>query len=155
MHCETLRVRIAVALWLCLSVVPSSRSQSSATTTDKSPTPGAAQSKRSESGRKQGVKPKRNKGQKAGERSRSNENRSRQQDRSPAERPSLDPAKDLELPPRANEPAKAGRAGHAARPHQSDGNRANPITFISRRKEGCGTWSKIPSAVRTSIEKRL
>jgi hypothetical protein len=96
MHCETLRVRIAVALWLCLAVVPCSPSQGSATTTDKSPTPGAAQSKRAESGRKQGVKPKANKGQKNGERSRSNDNRSREQDRSPTERPSLDPAKDLE-----------------------------------------------------------
>jgi hypothetical protein len=36
-------------------------------------------------------------------------------------------------PARANEPAKAGRADHAARPHQSDGNPANTITFTSPR----------------------
>ena len=106
MHSKTLKVKIAVALWFCLSVVPFSRSQGSATTTDKSPTPGAAQSKRAESGPKQGVKPKRNKGQKAGERSRTNENRSRQQDRSPGERPSLDPAKDVELPRERTNPRK-------------------------------------------------
>src|SRR6476619_5375409 len=99
MHSERPKpwLRIAIAIWACLSVVLFSPSQGSATTTDKSPTPVAAQSKRAEPGRKQGVKPKRNKRQKAGERSRSNENRSRQQDRSPGERPSLDPAKDLEL----------------------------------------------------------
>ena len=108
MHSERLEawLRIALALWLCLSVVPCSRSQGSATTTDKSPTPGTAQSKRAESGRKQGVKLKGNKGQKAGERSRSNENRSRQQDRSPGERPSLDPAKDLEHPRERTNPRK-------------------------------------------------
>jgi hypothetical protein len=108
MHSERPKawLRIGMALWTCLAVVPCSRSQGSATTTDKSPTPGATQSKRAESGRKQGVKPKGNKGQKNGERSRSNENRSRQQDRSPGERPSLDPVKDLELPPERTSPRK-------------------------------------------------
>ena len=95
-----------MALWTCLAAVPCSPNQGSATTTDKSPTPGAAQSKRAESGRKQGVKPKRKKGQKAGERSRSSENPSRQQDRCPAERPSLDPAKDLDLPRERTNPRK-------------------------------------------------